>query len=209
MSKWHQNVTDELHKLVLTSEHTENGVSDINADVHKMMLELKKMVPPKPQNLRKSDVLDPTWEDLDLNGYDTHDYDDDFGEDFDNIGLGLDEEKTIEKLKTEKQFIERPVNVVKKATIAMYEWMPDKDHANLHGEDKKTANAIKVVASTHKRKYSKEHTNKVAKASKKKTKPEEKNEGKFHDQGDAKWIVIRGQLRGHNDTLCGPAGHSW
>jgi hypothetical protein len=24
--------------------------------------------------------------------------------------------------------------------------------------------------------------------------------GKFHDQGDAKWIVIRGQLRGHNDT---------
>jgi hypothetical protein len=21
--------------------------------------------------------------------------------------------------------------------------------------------------------------------------------GKFHDQGDAKWIVIRGQLRGH------------
>jgi hypothetical protein len=27
--------------------------------------------------------------------------------------------------------------------------------------------------------------------------------GKFHDQGDAKWIVIRGQLRGHNDTPCG------
>jgi hypothetical protein len=24
--------------------------------------------------------------------------------------------------------------------------------------------------------------------------------GQFHDQGDAKWIVIRGQLRGHNDT---------
>jgi hypothetical protein len=24
--------------------------------------------------------------------------------------------------------------------------------------------------------------------------------GKFHDQGDAKWVVIRGQLRGHNDT---------
>jgi hypothetical protein len=23
--------------------------------------------------------------------------------------------------------------------------------------------------------------------------------GKFHDQGDAKWIVIRGQLRGQND----------
>jgi hypothetical protein len=22
---------------------------------------------------------------------------------------------------------------------------------------------------------------------------------KFHDQGDAEWIVIRGQLRGHND----------
>jgi hypothetical protein len=24
--------------------------------------------------------------------------------------------------------------------------------------------------------------------------------GKFHDQGDAKWIVIREQLRDHNDT---------
>jgi len=30
--------------------------------------------------------------------------------------------------------------------------------------------------------------------------------GKLHDQGDAKWIVIRGQLRGHNDT---PYGHIW
>jgi hypothetical protein len=27
--------------------------------------------------------------------------------------------------------------------------------------------------------------------------------GEFHDQGDAKWIVIRGQLRGHNDTPLG------
>jgi hypothetical protein len=27
--------------------------------------------------------------------------------------------------------------------------------------------------------------------------------GKFHDQGDAKWMVIRGQLRGHNNTPCG------
>jgi hypothetical protein len=26
---------------------------------------------------------------------------------------------------------------------------------------------------------------------------------KFHDQGDAKWMVIRAQLRGHNDTPCG------
>jgi hypothetical protein len=25
----------------------------------------------------------------------------------------------------------------------------------------------------------------------------------FHYQGDAKWIVIRGQLRGHNDTPFG------
>jgi hypothetical protein len=24
--------------------------------------------------------------------------------------------------------------------------------------------------------------------------------GEFQDQGDAKWIVIRGQLRGHNNT---------
>jgi hypothetical protein len=28
-------------------------------------------------------------------------------------------------------------------------------------------------------------------------------EGEFHDQGDAKWIVIKGQLRGHNDTPFG------
>ena len=27
--------------------------------------------------------------------------------------------------------------------------------------------------------------------------------GEFHDQGDAKWIVIRGPLRGHNDTPFG------
>jgi hypothetical protein len=27
--------------------------------------------------------------------------------------------------------------------------------------------------------------------------------GEFHDQGEAKWIVIRGQLRGHNDTPFG------
>jgi hypothetical protein len=30
-----------------------------------------------------------------------------------------------------------------------------------------------------------------------------KSEGKFHDQGDAKWIVFRGQLRHHNDTSFG------
>jgi hypothetical protein len=28
-------------------------------------------------------------------------------------------------------------------------------------------------------------------------------EGKFHDQWDTKWTVIRGQLRGHNDTPFG------
>jgi hypothetical protein len=27
--------------------------------------------------------------------------------------------------------------------------------------------------------------------------------GEFYDQGDAKWIVIRGQLRGRNETPCG------
>jgi hypothetical protein len=27
--------------------------------------------------------------------------------------------------------------------------------------------------------------------------------GKFHDQGDAEWIVIRGQLRGPNNTPFG------
>jgi hypothetical protein len=28
-------------------------------------------------------------------------------------------------------------------------------------------------------------------------------EGEFHDQADAKWIVIRGLVRGHNDAPCG------
>jgi hypothetical protein len=27
--------------------------------------------------------------------------------------------------------------------------------------------------------------------------------GEFYDQGDARWIIIRGQLRDHNDTYCG------
>ena len=27
--------------------------------------------------------------------------------------------------------------------------------------------------------------------------------GVFHDQGDTKWIVIKGQLRGYNDTVFG------
>jgi hypothetical protein len=44
---------------------------------------------------------------------------------------------------------------------------------------------------------------------KKKQKPEQKREmrkdvkGEFHDQADAEWMVIRGPLRGHNDTPCG------
>jgi hypothetical protein len=39
--------------------------------------------------------------------------------------------------------------------------------------------------------------------------------GGFHDQGDAKWIVIRRKLRGHNDTPCRrptpgrPIGQGW
>jgi hypothetical protein len=28
----------------------------------------------------------------------------------------------------------------------------------------------------------------------------QRHTGEFHDQRDAKWIIIRGQLRGHNDT---------
>jgi hypothetical protein len=31
----------------------------------------------------------------------------------------------------------------------------------------------------------------------------------FHNQGDAKWIVIRGQLRGHNDTPFGRPAPGW
>jgi hypothetical protein len=31
-------------------------------------------------------------------------------------------------------------------------------------------------------------------------------QGKFHDQGDAEWIVIRRSLWGHNDTPCGRNG---
>jgi hypothetical protein len=30
--------------------------------------------------------------------------------------------------------------------------------------------------------------------------------GEFNDQGDAEWIVIRRQLKGHNDTPCGQPG---
>jgi len=33
--------------------------------------------------------------------------------------------------------------------------------------------------------------------------------GKFHDQGDAKWIVIRGQLWGDDDTSCGQRARGW
>jgi hypothetical protein len=33
--------------------------------------------------------------------------------------------------------------------------------------------------------------------------------GKFHNQGDAKWIVISRQLRGHNDTPFGCPTPSW
>jgi hypothetical protein len=42
--------------------------------------------------------------------------------------------------------------------------------------------------------------------------------GEFHDQGDAKWIVITGQLKGHKDTPLGrptaprgwpPSGRNW
>jgi hypothetical protein len=37
------------------------------------------------------------------------------------------------------------------------------------------------------------------------------SKGKFHDMGDAEWIVTRGQLRGYNNTPSGgepPAGLS-
>jgi hypothetical protein len=34
----------------------------------------------------------------------------------------------------------------------------------------------------------------------------EEAEGGSHDQADAEWIVIRTQLRGHNDTPGGSAG---
>ena len=34
-------------------------------------------------------------------------------------------------------------------------------------------------------------------------------EGRFHDQEDAKWIVIRGQLRGHNNMPFGWPTPGW
>jgi hypothetical protein len=37
-------------------------------------------------------------------------------------------------------------------------------------------------------------------------KKERDNKGSFHDQADAKWKVITGLLRGHNDTPCRPVG---
>jgi hypothetical protein len=33
--------------------------------------------------------------------------------------------------------------------------------------------------------------------------------GEFHDQGDAKGIIIRGQLCGHNDMPCGRPAPGW
>jgi hypothetical protein len=33
--------------------------------------------------------------------------------------------------------------------------------------------------------------------------------GKFHDQGDAKWIVIKGQSRGHNNMPFGQPTPGW
>ena len=46
-------------------------------------------------------------------------------------------------------FIERPVTEAKiKNSVRSYEWMPDKDHAQLHREDKRTSR-VKVLASTN------------------------------------------------------------
>ena len=48
-------------------------------------------------------------------------------------------------------FIERPVTEAKsKNSVRSYEWMPDKDHAELHHEDKRTSK-VRVLASTHDR----------------------------------------------------------
>jgi hypothetical protein len=33
--------------------------------------------------------------------------------------------------------------------------------------------------------------------------------GEFHGQGDAKWLVIKGQLRGHNDMPLGRPTQGW
>jgi hypothetical protein len=33
--------------------------------------------------------------------------------------------------------------------------------------------------------------------------------GEFHDQGDAKWRLIKRQLRGHNDTPFGRPTPGW
>ena len=43
MAKWHQNVTDELHHLVRTSENTEHGLTDVNTDIKSIMKQLKHM----------------------------------------------------------------------------------------------------------------------------------------------------------------------
>jgi hypothetical protein len=36
-----------------------------------------------------------------------------------------------------------------------------------------------------------------------------KRKGEFHDEADAEWIVIRGLLRGHNDTPFGRPTRGW
>jgi hypothetical protein len=39
--------------------------------------------------------------------------------------------------------------------------------------------------------------------------PDPGAEGEFQDQGEDKWIVIRGMLKGHNDTPFGRPTPSW
>lgn len=91
MSKWHQNVTEELHKIVQTSEHTENGLTGVNSDIKSIMQQLQHMedtaaaaaaaaavssssgkTPPSVD-----DVLDPVWDDYDPKNYQDYEVDGD------------------------------------------------------------------------------------------------------------------------------------
>ena len=87
MSKWHHNVTEELHKIVQTSEHTESGLTGVNADIKSIMKQLKHMestaaaaataaaassgagkTPPSVE-----DLMDPIWDEYDPKNYDDYD----------------------------------------------------------------------------------------------------------------------------------------
>ena len=103
MAKWHHNVTEEIHKLVLSSTHTEDGLTGVSADVKSIMKQLHHVeaaataaaaaaAGKTPSAL--DDVLDPVWDDYDPNNFQDYDIDDDDDDD----GVDAIFEEFVEKV---------------------------------------------------------------------------------------------------------------